>query len=214
MFARMALGESGGAVGALMVGAMCVVLVAIVGVLMQKGVAPTPSPGTPVVAAPTTPPVPTVSAFAGKDAKAIDAGPITFTDHGDADLYVSTQKRVDVVRSSLADVKPATTDAALDDVLARCTALAPDLATLDREPHAAVREYIAKAKKTCEYDVPVALLKLSTDKAQAARKGGGKAPINECRRGAKLADALKAHHYEDDPVAHPLIANFAALCTT
>jgi hypothetical protein len=210
MVPAMALGESGGAVGALLVGGVFVVLFAVVGVMMQRGLGPTTTPAS-------APPSSTVVAptpFATKDTPKVETGGFTFTDPGDSDLYLSTLKRIGVVRASLGDLKTTSTDAALDDVTARCAALAPDLTTLGREPHPGVREYVAKAKKTCEYDVPVALLKISVDRAKAAKKGASHAPSPDCARGGKLADDLKLHHYEDDPDAHPLLAAFAAACTT
>lgn len=211
MFAGMALGESGGAIGALLVGGVFVVLFAIVGVMLQRGLGPS---NTAVVAAPPSSTVVAPKPFATKDAPKLEAGGFTFTDPGDSDLYLSTLKRIGVVRASLADLKATSTDAALDDLVARCAALAPDLSTLGREPHPGIREYVAKAKKSCEYDANVALLKISIDRAKAAKKGAGHAPSADCVRGSKLADDLKLHHYEDDPDAHPLLASFAAVCAT
>jgi len=162
-----------------------------------------PSQPTPPPPPPVAPPAPTVPH--------VSTGPIAFRDPDNAQRWLVLRPKVDKAKEATAAFEKATT-IPNDDLEESCAKIFEDANPLAGEPHTEVQKYADNAKRLCDYDRSLSLLRLVTriQKASPAKSKGDKRA--RCDFAARSVKRLVDRGYGDDEKAKTEMAEVGKAC--
>jgi len=176
---------------------------ATAGLLMFTRALSPSHPTPPAAAEPPSPPTVTPAA--------VSAGPLAFRDPDNTKRYQDLRPKVDAARASIATFDKATAIPA-DDLEQACTEIFREANPLAGEGHPEVRKYADSAKRLCDYDRSIALLRIVVRLQKSAPPKSKDEKRARCDFGGKSVKRLLDRGYADDEKAKTAIEDVGRAC--
>lgn len=157
---------------------------------------------------PPPPPAPVTAA-----AKPLDesSGPVAFRDPDNTARWMALRPKVEAARSAIAAFDKANA-IPTDDLEDACTAIFRDANPLAGEAHKEVRSYADGAKRLCDYDRSIALIRLVVRVQRASPPKSKDEKRIRCDFAAKSVKRLLDRGYSEDEKAKTELAEVGKAC--
>ncbi|GAC1361661.1 MAG: hypothetical protein NVSMB47_13930 [Polyangiales bacterium] len=204
-------GGGGAGVGAIVGGAMVLLVTIVIGAVMARMLGGRTQTSGGSGSAPREVYVehgPPIDPSASKSA----ATPLAFNDPQNAAWFEAAKGTVAGLRVAV-DAIPSGDEFAAEYARKKCIAADPELARLAGEPHPTVRELVDTGHRICDYGRPLSALQAQLARIDAAKKKKpGARPTEPCKKGEGIAAEIAAGHYQDDPAMVDAIGARGQLC--
>ncbi len=179
-------------------------------VVVLRAMNPTPEkPPAPPAPVPTQPPAPT-SATAG----VASAGPLAFRDPDSVKKWEQLRADYKAAKDAVADFPKAASQASIgalaESLDKSCAKVQTGVAWLAGEPHPEAIKFSNEARRTCDYDRPIGVLRAAL--AELAKKPAAPTKKALCGLADGAAKQLQAKSYMDDETAKTEMAKIGVAC--
>lgn len=158
-----------------------------------------------------TPPPPVVAPTPAPKPKDESTGPIAFRDPDNTQRWIALRPNVDAARAAIAAFDKATAIPA-DDLEDACSVIFRDANPLAGEAHKEVRNYADAAKRLCDYERSIALVRLVVRVQKVSPPKSKDEKRARCDFAAKSVKRLLDRGYGDDEKAKTELAEVGKAC--